>query len=159
MPDLRTELQKLADLKFDDSDEETMTESLPATAEQVGVSETLFNIIRDNPGSPRNKLLLLAKNAGIRDSSSTSLLTQFVKRGIIKSQKTAGEGAAIYFAVGSSYVKGYVRQAKSPKVQVKATQVNDSQVKPNPNVEEMLDSMSITKARALYDALKKIFGG
>jgi hypothetical protein len=159
MPDLRTELQKLADLKFDDSDEEPATESLPDIAEQVGVSEMFFNLVRDNPGLPRHRLLLLAGQAGIRDSSSSSLLTQFVKRGIITAQKTTGP--ATYFTVGSSYVKGYIRQAKPSKAQVNDAQVQalTVSVEANSSVDEMLDSMSITKARALYDALKKIFGG
>jgi len=151
MPDLRLELQKLADLKFDD-DGDTMT-ALPDT---LGVSETFFNIIRDNPGSTRAALVELARKAGIKDASSSSLIVQFVKRGIIRAQKDGS--VSTYTAVGNHYVKGYVRQAKpAAKATPKPTPVPDN-AKFSATVPQLLDTLSIVQARELYDALKKIFG-
>jgi hypothetical protein len=153
MPDLKSELQKLADLKFDDDDGDTMTET---TAPSLGVSETFFNIIRDNPGLTRAELLVLARKAGIKDASSSSLVVQFVKRGIIRPQSVGNVPS--YFTAGDSYTKGYVRQAKPvAKVTPKPAPVPDN-VKLTTSVPQLLDTLSIVQARELYDALKKIFG-
>jgi hypothetical protein len=153
MPDLRSELQKLADLKFDD-DGDTVTEP---TASNLGVSETFFNIIRDNPGLTRSKLMELAGKAGIKDASSSSLVVQFVKRGIIRAQKNGSVSS--YFTIGNSYTSGYVRRNKPvAKVTPKPTPVPDNPVRVIGTVPELLDTLSIVQARELYDALKKIFG-
>jgi hypothetical protein len=152
MPDLRSELQKLADLKFDD-DGDTVTEP---TASNLGVSETFFNIIRDNPGSTRSKLMELADKAGIKDASSSSLVVQFVKRGIIRAQKNGS--VSLYFTIGNSYTSGYVRRNKPvAKATPKPTPVPDN-AKLTTSVPQLLDTLSIVQARELYDALKKIFG-
>jgi hypothetical protein len=159
MPDLRSELQKLADLKFDD-DGDTMTviTLAPAVArpDTLGVSETFFNIIKDNPGNTRAQLLALARKAGIKDASSSSLVVQFTKRGIIKAQNNGG--VSQYFTVGNSYTKGYVRSQKTvAKVTPKPAPVPDN-AKLTTSVPQLLDTLSIVQARELYDALKKIFG-
>jgi hypothetical protein len=153
MPDLRSELQKLADLKFDD-DGNTMTEP---TAPNLGVSETFFNIIRDNPGLTRSELVELARKANIKDASSSSLVVQFTKRGIIRAQSNGGVSA--YFAAGDRYTKGYIRQAKpAAKATQKTISVPDNPVRVIGTVPQLLDTLSIVQARELYDALKKIFG-
>jgi hypothetical protein len=158
MPDLRSELQKLADLKFDD-DGDTTVITLPAAVgipDFLGVSETFFNIIKDNPGSTRAQLLELARKAGVKDASSSSLVVQFVKRGIVRAQNNGGVSS--YFTVGNSYTKGYVRQAKPvAKVTPKPAPVPDN-AKRTTSVPQLLDTLSIVQARELYDALKKIFG-
>ena len=160
MPDLKSELQKLADIKFDD-DGDTMTviTLAPAVArpDTLGVSETFFNIIRDNPGSTRAQLLELARKAGVKDASSSSLVVQFVKRGIIKAQNNGG--VSQYFTIGNSYTKGYVRSQKTvAKVTPKPAPVPDNPVRVIGTVPELLNALSIVQARELYDALKKIFG-
>ena len=80
MPDLKSELKKLEALRFDD--EGTTTQEVAMQEPQsLGVSETVFNVIRDNPGCNRNRLIALADTAGVSKSSSSSLLNQFLKRG------------------------------------------------------------------------------
>jgi len=158
MPDLRSELQKLADLKFDD-DGDTVTEP---TASNLGVSETFFNIIRDNPGSTRAVLVTLARNAGIKDASSSSLVVQFTKRGIIRVEKNGS--VSTYKTVGNHYVKGYVARDKAKKAKpvAKATPepapAPDNPIRVIGTVPELMNALSIVQARELYDALKKIFG-
>ena len=164
MPDLRSELQKLADLKFDDDGDTTNVITLPATTrpDTLGVSETLFNVIRDNPGSTRAQLIVLARKAGIKDASSSSLVVQFTRRGIIRTQNTGG--ASTYFAVGNSYTSGYIPKDKPKKAKPvakatpKPTPVTDNPVRVIGTVPELLNALSIVQARELYDALKKIFG-
>jgi len=159
MPDLRSELQKLADLKFDDDGDTTNVITLPAATalpDTLGVSETFFNIIRDNPGSTRAQLLKLARKAGIKDASSSSLVVQFTKRGIIRAQNNGGVSS--YFAAGNNYTKGYVPKYKPvAKVTPKPAPVPDN-AKFVATVPQLLDTLSIVQARELYDALKKIFG-
>ena len=166
MPDLRSELQKLADLKFDDDGDTTNVITLaPAVArpDTLGVSETFFNIIRDNPGNTRAALVTLARKAGIKDASSSSLVVQFAKRGLIKARIDVN--LTSYFAVGNHYVKGYLARDKAKKVKpvAKATPkpvpapVPDNAKLPT-SVPQLLDTLSIVQARELYDALKKIFG-
>jgi hypothetical protein len=166
MPDLRSELQKLADLKFDDDGDTTNVITLPtATAlpDTLGVSETFFNIIRDNPGNTRAALVTLARNAGIKDASSSSLVVQFVKRGLIRAQNNGGVSS--YFTVGNHYVKGYLARDKAKKVKPvakatpKPTPAPDNPVRVIGTVPQLLDTLSIVQARELYDELKKIFGG
>ena len=160
MPDLKSELQKLADLKFDDGGDTMTVITLPpavARPDSLGVSETFFNIIRDNPGSTRAALVALALKAGIKESSSSSLVVQFTRRGLIRAQKNASVSA--YFAIGNSYTKGYVRSEKPvAKVTPKPAPVPDN-AKLTTSVPQFLDTLSIVQARELYDALKKIFGG
>ena len=160
MPDLKSELKKLEALKFDDDGETNVITMPAATAlpddKQGGVSVRMFNVIRDNPGCNRNRLMALANTAGISKSSSSSLLNQFAKRGLIRAVDT--QTGLTYFTVGQSYKPGYVKQAKkaakvaTPKADKPAPQQDSS-------VQDLLNTMSIVKARALYDELKKIFGG
>jgi len=162
MPDLRSELQKLADLKFDDEGETMTVITLPpATAKPYasGVSERMFNIIRDNPGLTRAEIVELADKAGIKSSSSSSLVVQFTKRGIIKPIKES-TSPSIYFTIGDKYTKGYVRREKpKPVAQVtpKLAPAPDNTRFTTP-VPQFLETLSIVQARELYDALKKIFG-
>jgi hypothetical protein len=164
MPDLKSELQKLADLKFDDDGGTTNVITLPAAVgipDFLGVSQTLFNIIRDNPGNTRSELVALARNAGIKDASSSSLIVQFTKRGIIEAVKHGS--VSTYTTIGSHYVKGYIARNKAKKVKPVAkvtptpTPAPDN-AKLTTSVPQLLDTLSIVQARELYDALKKIFG-
>ena len=157
MPDLKSELKKLEALSFND-DGETQQEANMAEPKQAGISVRFFNIIRDNPGSGRRELLKKAEASGVAQGSSSTLLTQFCKRGIVRTVKN-NDGYNTFFSVGDHYKPGYVKKAAPPKAAkaVKAKPVQEP-VR-DVDVQGMLNNMSITKARALYDELKKIFGG
>lgn len=155
MPDLKSELKKLEALKFDDEGE-TDVSTMPSADEQHGsVSVRMFNIIRDNPGCDRGRLLAKALAAGIGMSSSSSLLTQFARRGLLRTVDSAG--GLTYFTTSQEYKPGYVKREKKAK---KADKVAAPKAAPqDASVQDLLNTMSIVKARALYDELKKIFGG
>lgn len=157
MPDLKSELKKLEALKFDD--EGTTTQEVTMQEPQtLGISEKFFNVARDNPGCNRKRLITLADNAGVSRSSSSSMLSQFVKRGLIRTVDSAA--GVTYFAVGQIYVRGYVKQSKKPKkVDAPVVVAIAPTAPPDTTVQDLLNTMSIVKARALYDELKKIFGG
>lgn len=160
MPDLKSELKKLEALKFDD-DGGVNAVTLPAAValpddQQGGVSVKMYNIIRDNPGCNRVRLVSLASSLGIVKASSSSLINQFVTRGLVRTQESSV--GPTYFAIYDKYKPGYVKKNKkadkvvTPKTAVVAPQRDTS-------VQDLLNNMSIIKARALYDELKKIFGG
>ena len=169
MPDLKSELKKLEALKFDDDGDTTVITLQPKALpndKQDGVSKRFFNIIRDNPGCDRSRLLAKALSAGIGMSSSSSLLTQFTRRGLLR---TVGDPSGFtYYCVGTQYTPGYIKQAKKPgKVAApKAAKPTKTENVPLPanvrftaTIPELLDTMSVVQAREMYDALKKIFGG
>jgi hypothetical protein len=156
MPDLKSELKKLEALKFDDegTTQQEITMNDPTKSE--GVSEKLFRVIKENPGCTRSRILAKALTAGIGMSSSSSLLAQFVKRGLVRIAESP-EGIT-YFNVAPQYIKGYIKTEKKAKP-VKEQKVQVVVPKQDTSVQELLNTMSIVKARALYDELKKIFGG
>jgi len=160
MPDLKTELKKLEALKFDD-DGETNVITMPTVAAvtEGSVSKRLFDVVLNNPGCTRKRIVKLAESANIGQSSSSSLLVQFTRRGLIRTVDSPS--GLTYFCVGTQYVRGYIKQAKkAAKVATpKAATAPVAVAKQDTNVQELLNNMSIVKARALYDELKKIFGG
>lgn len=155
MPDLKSELKKLEALKFDDegtAQPEVITQEAPA---HESISETLFRVINDNPGCNRARIITLAENAGVARSSSSSLLSQFVTRGLVRT--TEAEGVLVFFTASQTYKPGYVRRPKKA-AKVATPKVPMAAPKQEVNVSELLSNMSILKARALYDELKQIFG-
>ena len=169
MPDLKSELKKLEALKFDDDGDTTVITLQPAVAvpdnQQGSVSSRVFNIIRDNPGCNRNRLVALSDTAGVSKNSSSSLLNQFVKRGLVRTVESAS--GLTYFAVGQIYVRGYIkRNKKAAKVATPKASKPEPQptaIAPVPlavfSAKDMVESMPVGKARAVYDELKKLFGG
>jgi hypothetical protein len=169
MPDLKSELKKLEALKFDDDGDTTVITLQPAVAlpdnQQGGVSVRMFNIIRDNPGCNRNKLITLADTVSVSRASSSSLLNQFVKRGLVRTVDS--QTGLTYFAVGQKYKPGYIKQAKKA---AKVATPKAAKPEPQPtaiapvslavfSAKDMVESMPVGKARAVYDELKKLFGG
>lgn len=165
MPDLKSELKKLETLKFDDDGDTTVITLQPAVAlpddQQGGVSKRLFNIVLNNPGCTRSKLMKLAAEAKIGDSSSSSLLVQFTRRGLLRAVDSPS--GLTYFCVGTQYTPGYVKQAKKPSKAAKVPATTSVPLPANARftatIPELLDTMSVVQAREMYDALKKIFGG
>jgi hypothetical protein len=154
MPDLKTQLQevkhKLENLSFDDEGEAN------TTARGVGSGSTrkVFDLISRNPGITRKRLLEAASAEGVMSSSATSLLTQFVRRGLVRVDETSA--GKTFTAVVPEYISSYgkpARQAANPQLVARRLAPT-----PTTTVQDMLDTMSVSKARALYDELKKIFG-
>lgn len=166
MPDLKSELKKLEALKFDD-DGATTVDTLPAAValpddQQGGVSKRLFDIILKNPGCNRKRIIALAESVNIGQSSSSSLLVQFLKRGLLRAVDSPS--GLTYFCVGTQYTPGYIKQAPrvTPPKDVKMPKITNIPLPPNvrfnATIPELLNTMSVVQARELYDSLKKIFG-
>jgi hypothetical protein len=101
----------------------------------------------------------LAETASVSRASSSSLLAQFVQRGLVRTVDSVS--GPTYFSIGQKYKPGYIKQVKkAAKVAIpKATTAPVAATKQDTSVQELLNTMSIVNARALYDELKKIFGG
>lgn len=163
MPDLKSQLadvkHKLSTMAFDDEGE-AVQDTTAAPSAPTSISATTFNIIRDNPGCNRKRLMAITKAAGVGETSSSSFLAQFLRRGLIRAEDSPG--GLIYFATISEYKPGYIKQAKKPtkakKVQAPAVVAAAPAAPVDITVHDLLNTMSIVKARALYDELKKIFG-
>jgi predicted phage tail protein len=173
MPDLKSQLaevkHKLATMAFDDSGEATETQP-EASAENRNISRTLWLYIKDHPGVTGADA---GQGAGIDRTSASSLTSQMFAKGVLTRTKPDDGGAYRYTVVDPNYTPLTSRQALERAVAAKQANKNKKlkakpkaavaaptpTAPPDLTVHDLLNTMSITKARALYDELKKIFGG
>jgi hypothetical protein len=173
MPDLKSQLaevkHKLATMAFDDGGEATETQP-EASAENRNVSRTLWLYIKDHPGITGAEA---GEGAGIDRTSASSLTSQMFAKGVLTRTKPDDGGAYRYTVVDPNYTPLTSRQAleraaaaklaiksKKLKAKTKAAVAAPTPAAPQDvSVQELLNTMPIAKARALYDELKKIFGG
>lgn len=132
----------------------------------TNVTQETFNYVRDNPRLTSDKIRKALAKKGLNEGSVGSLLTQFTKQGQM-AKTDAGEYTTL--------IPAYAPLKSSKKLRTEGKSVNKLVRKPKsagiaalnvgttpkaaPDVETMLNGMSIVQARAMYDALKKIFGG
>jgi hypothetical protein len=164
MPDLQTELKAkvipaLDSLSFDD-DGEGATESKSEPGRKGfkptnGVSKATFQFIRDNAGKYRRSELGYAmQTLGYKISSTTSLVTQMMQKGLIA--KDSSE--KLYPLVAS-----YESPRKKPRRKKKAAPPVTTQapIEVEPKLQPItidINNLKLSEARALYDQLKKVFG-
>jgi hypothetical protein len=170
MPDLKSQLEevkhKLAaydDDVLDPSDFNGIADTPNIT---MGTKiERLFNLVRDNPGITREVLVAKAARQDIKpDTMNTFMRDMIHKRGLIRVH--AGPSGPTYYVTGPAYVretaprmtKKYVASLATHKPEIVATPAAPAAPQ-DVSVQELLNTMPIAKARALYDELKKIFGG
>lgn len=169
MPDLKSQLaevkSKLAafdDEALDPSDFAGIADTPNIT---VGTKiERLFNLVRDNPGITREVLMEKAARQDIKGESAKKFMTDMIyHRGLIRVHSSPSGPA--YYVTGPEYVRESAprrtkkflakQEVQAPAVQAPAVQAVPQDV----SVQELLNTLPIAKARALYDELKKIFGG
>jgi len=169
MPDLKSELSKVItswnnDMPTTDTTP-TITHSHTNTGRPIKNNATriTFNYVRDNPGVTSTQATIALGALGVNKSSSTSLISVMVTRGNLR--KTA-DGSL--FALQQEYVpiRTPASKRRKPKVEPKiVVGVPVKPVEPAPQInaawdaETLLNNLSIKQARALYDELRKIFGG
>jgi hypothetical protein len=130
------------------------------------VTRATFNCVRDNPGKSRIEITRLLAEQGFAKSSTSSLLGQFIKQGQL------AERNGFLFAQQAEYTPLKTSQRKAAVVEapVKAAAKPRPPFIPVPaeaapqinaawDAETLLNNLSIKQARALYDELRKIFGG
>ena len=187
MPDLKSELMKLNNLKFDDADDEPTPPSPIVVDDAASERERVWNYIKANPMSSAHGV---AAGLNISAGHAASQIFALHRKAIIARGKVGDTYQ--YQAIGDSYPR-FDRKEHGKKLSAQMTgrknprkkivkrvlvkRANNEQVKmleaamptgvaPLPpgmrfqaTVDQLLDTMSIVQARALYDALRKIFGG
>jgi len=131
----------------------------------TNVTRTTFNHIKQHPGITGGEVSRALVAQGFKQSSTSSVITQLLAHGQIRRDADRKLHAIVneYVPMKKSARVNAVKAPKPAKVkkvkEVKAPKPAALQIKPATDVGVMLSTMSITQARALYDELKKIFGG
>ena len=168
MPDIKTALTGiLSEWELDSQQQEKQvktTPHIPHFKVTNNVTRATFDFVKNNPHQSCKTICAALEKQGYKPSSIGSLLTQFVKNGLCMRDANGN-----YTTIVNEYTPIKVRK------QIKATQVIQKakatrgegiaalSAQPTQrlvwDVDAVLNTMSITQARAMYDALKKIFGG
>ena len=140
------------------------------------VSRETFNYVKASPNSTSAQVCAVLEKRGFKESSVGSLLAQFVKQGMmsrdesgryktlvpeytpLKSNKATKSLKAVQplkRKVGRPKGQSLGIAALKPEAGGKATGVISSQW----DAETVINNIGLKQARALYDELKKIFGG
>ena len=128
----------------------------------TNVSRATFDYVKNNPASASGEVSRALAQRGYKPSSIGSLLTQFIKKGLCTRDAQNRYSVAVPEYVpmkANKQVKQVIQKAKATRGEgIAALSAQTTRV-PAWDVDAVLNSMSIVQARAMYDALKKIFGG
>jgi predicted transcriptional regulator len=182
MPDIQTEIftkvlpkMKLNDLTFDDDVGTQQTVTVETSDKSLSVMQQIWEFIHVNPGLTASEIY---KQMDWQTYTGISTrLNQLLKVNKLMRTKKPDESYR-WFSIGDSYpimdkrtslaLAVKARQEKlARKAKAKAKRVAKADATPQVDVraptntwdiDMMLSKMSITQARGMYDALKKIFG-
>jgi len=170
MPDLKSELSKV--ISSWDNPTITVQQTQPQSTMHHNVTSNVtlatFNYVRDNPGKTRIDVSDAMLARGCKKSSSTSLLSLMIKQGHVReTQGLLYTNIPAYKPLLSSKafakLQGRVQAKKpapKPKIEAPAPAAPAApQINSAWDAETLLNHLSIKQARALYDELRKIFGG
>ena len=163
MPDIKTALSTaLSEWEQDDKQQENQMKQQPFFSVTNNVTRATFDYVKNNPASASGEVSRALALRGYKPSSIGSLLTQFVKKGLCTRDAQNRYSVAVPEYVpmkASKHVKQVIQKAKATRGEgIAALSAQPTRV-PAWDVDAVLNSMSIVQARAMYDALKKIFGG
>tara|TARA_R110000868_G_scaffold335900_1_gene596785 strand:- start:832 stop:1368 length:537 start_codon:yes stop_codon:yes gene_type:complete len=178
MPDLKSEMSKVLDAweQDDQQTQQPQEKQVQNTLPQIfkptnNVSRETFNYIRDNPNKNSKEIRTTLTKQGFNAGSVGSLITQFLKQGQVSKDANGRYNTIVpeytplkstkqFRSEGKRVNKIVQIKSKTQGAGIAALKVDTTpKVKPSWDVDTVLDTMSIVQARALYDALKKIFGG
>jgi predicted transcriptional regulator len=179
MPDLKSQLaevkHKLATMAFDDEGEATETPEAPRPEGQTQ-SRAVWLYIKDNPGST---IVDVGRATGVSQGNLSSLTTQLFNKGALTRVKPDDGGPYKYTVADPNYKPLTKQQALQRAIAAKNASIKKAKAKAKPKakpkaeatptqlpptakfsatIPELLDTLSVVQARALYDELKKIFG-
>ena len=179
MPDIQTEIftkvlpkMQLNNLNFDDDVGTQQTVTVETSDKSLSVMQQIWEFVHVNPGLTAGQIS--KQMDGQTHTGISTRLNQLLKANKLMRTKKPDESYR-WFSIGDTYpsmdkraslalaVKArqekLARKAKAKKV---AKAVAPQAAAPTPtntwDVDAMLSKMSITQARGMYDALKKIFG-
>jgi len=175
MPDLKSEMSKVLNEWEQDAQQ---TQEKPVTKHIFtptnNVTQETFIYVRDNPNKTSSEVCDALETRGFKRSSVGSLLTQFVKQ----NQMTRDHNSRLRTSVPKYVPLKSTRQFKAegkrtnkivqikskPKsagiaaLHVDTTTQTSFSVTPW-TTDGIISKLSVIQARALYDELKKLFGG
>lgn len=159
MPDIQTEMTKV--LNEWNKPEATMTPPTKADKRVTNnVSRILFDYIKEHPGKPINGVIQDLKLKGFKTASTTSLISQFCRKGLIRR-----DGFQLY-AVVPEYVampdptKKKIEYKPMPKAEAPAPAKSKFIFrKTDFDPKKTLEDLSVYQAHDLYRELKEMFGG
>jgi hypothetical protein len=170
MPDIKTALSTaLTEWEQDDKQQEKQMQKTPYVPHfkvTNNVTRATFDFVKNNPHQSCKTICAALEKDGYKPSSIGSLLTQFVKNGLC-----ARDANNNYTTIAKEYSPIKVRkQLKAKQVIAKAKATRGEGIAalspqptpkavPKTDIQSILNGLSILQARALYDELKKIFGG
>jgi hypothetical protein len=152
MPDLKSEMSKVINQWNDDDMPTTPTTMTPTGSHKItnNATRTTFNYVRDNPGVLRSDAITALNRLGIKQSSSSSLLSIMAARGNIRMTPS---GALI--PVQKEYAPiTKPRPAKAAPVPV----VKEVPPPPEWTVDSVIGHLNVRQAMAVYSELRGIFG-
>ena len=171
MPDIATALRNALGNSLDDWEPATAAPPPAPTQPFTGgnnVCRITFYYVRDNAGKTRVEVTKALARQGYKPGSVSSLLGQMVKQGLMR------ESAHLLYVTTNEYTpikaskkrkaraeKPQEQQRKIVAVTRRAAPVAEPTLQINAawDAEALLNNLSIKQARALYDELRKIFGG
>ena len=163
MPDIKTALSTaLSEWEQDDKQQEKQMKQQPFFSVTNNVTRATFDYVKNNPASSSGEVSRALEQRGYKPSSIGSLLTQFVKKGLCTRDAQNRYSVAVPEYVpmkASKHVKQVIQKAKATRGEGIAALSAQPTQRLVWDVETVLNTMSIVQARAMYDALKKIFGG
>jgi len=183
MPDLKSELSKVINAWEQPVQEpEPMPDTTPSQKPYFtttnNVCRATFEAILKNPGRSRKQVIEALLEGGYKDTSTSTLIGQMLKQNHIR------ESNGLLYAVNTDYkpLKGSKAWAKlqakqqgneqaPPRKHVEITSKRTGKVinpRPAPapapttrewTVDSVISSLNVRQAMAVYDELRKIFGG
>jgi predicted transcriptional regulator len=173
MPDMKTALSGiLSEWELDNQQQEKQVKHQPHFKVTNNVTRATFDYVKNNPNQPCRIICAELEKQGFKSVSVTSLLTQFVKNRLcIRDEQ--GRYTAIVNEYSPIKVRKQLKakQAKQVIEKAKATRgegIAALSPQPTPRVapivtawdaDTIINNIGLKQARALYDELKKIFGG
>lgn len=165
---------KLNDLKFDD---DVTTESSPIMQPTTNVTQKLWETVKANPNITSIQIAQLAM--GGNPEGVTTRLIQMIKRNLMS--RTEADGLYRYTVVGDAYPalnrmeviakaqaaraekkakrekqREYYAKSKA-KLKAEAPDIPPTSLSSNPSAEQLVNSMSVGMAKAVYLELKRVF--
>ena len=169
MPDLQTAMQKI--LQSWEQPETTTTETTKETIvfkPTTNTSRACFEIVRDNPGNSKKECIRLLGLKGFKPSSTSSLLSQMTRQGLIWRDSSGGlhpnakeysplKAVKVFKAKKASPAKTSKLRTSDAKVDSGIAKLIEQSYRTK--IQTILDELSLSDAHELYRELHKYFGG
>jgi hypothetical protein len=167
MPDIKTALTGiLSEWELDSQQQENKMKHIPHFKVTNNVTRATFDYVKNNPRQSCKTICKALEKQGYKPTSVGSLLTQFIKNGLCVRDANGNYTAKAneYTPIKASKklkTEQVIQKAKTTRGEgIAALSAQPTYVTVTEwNVQAVLNDMSIVQARAMYDALKKIFGG